>query len=500
MIVRSVLAVKDFFILNRIYLAFATALVGSFTSLIFLFKNRYPLVDTDIWYHQAISRITVQGGLIKSLPQAEDLNWGYQFPEKEFLFHILTSFGYYCSGDSGVEWSVHLVALLIIASIFCITKSILSPKRAFLLTALMTLCVPIFSMRMMLVRPHVLAVFFFIIILWGLLQNKHLRVFIGALGFVLSYHAFHIPIAILGIWGGVSFIEKSKLNYKVIVFGFLGVVVGVLLNPYFPSNFLFGIDLLKIALNTTSSLPGMEAGGELAAIPWNEFLYTFWPQILIMIWVIIFWWKRPDRNNEKGTKLIAFWLMSLLFLFITQRSQRGVEYWIPLVTITFAVALSYLSFFSKKQMVAFSFLFAMPIYYLQIQLRSDPDLTVAAGINSAREAVLMIPSDSTGYGKKVVNTNFGIGEILLYQREDLRFVDLLDPLLLRNANVDKFEKLRAFKLGLVADPYAMLKEIFKADFVISDFDSVSEQLSKDRRFKELGKSDSIVRVFQLLPQ
>ncbi len=49
--------------------------------------------DPVRYHHLALSRLSSEQGLLRTLPQIEDLGWGQYFPDKEFLFHVLTATG-----------------------------------------------------------------------------------------------------------------------------------------------------------------------------------------------------------------------------------------------------------------------------------------------------------------------------------------------------------------------------------------------------------------------
>ena len=72
------------------FLRFDWVLAPLFLGIIFFAViniNRYGISsDPDSYYHLAISRMTLENGLIRALPQADNMAWKSFFTEKEFLF------------------------------------------------------------------------------------------------------------------------------------------------------------------------------------------------------------------------------------------------------------------------------------------------------------------------------------------------------------------------------------------------------------------------------
>ena len=61
--------------------AVAALVVGLFLGLLVASDRVATGSNPDQWFHFAISRMSQQG-LVRTLPQAEDLGWGVGFPEK----------------------------------------------------------------------------------------------------------------------------------------------------------------------------------------------------------------------------------------------------------------------------------------------------------------------------------------------------------------------------------------------------------------------------------
>jgi len=91
----------------------------------------------------------------------------------------------------------------------------------------------------------------------------------------------------------------------------------------------------------------------------------------------------------------------------------------------------------------------------------------------------------TPVGAKVFNCAWASSPFLLYRRPDLRFVDILDPSFLW-LRAPALSDLRAtLRSGRVPDPWATLRESFRADYVFCSDPALYYQLLRDARFVRL---------------
>jgi len=110
-----------------------------------------------------------------------------------------------------------------------------------------------------------------------------------------------------------------------------------------------------------------------------------------------------------------------------------------------------------------------------------------------RMAIQTIPDDESA-GKKIFHTEWILGEFILYERPDMKFVDLLDPRLLINMSPYKYRLIKMLNEGKITDPYDMIKTVFKADFLLTTNPVVCELAEKDPRFKRLYPKNRNLRI------
>jgi len=290
-----------------------------YLNLAFVLEYKKPGRNPDRYYHFAISKMTAENSLIRSLPQADDLGWGKYFPEKEFLFHQVTAIGYRLYGDYGVIFICGMIGTAICLLLFLITSSYLHPAYAGLLIILFALNVPYFSTRIFMIRPHMLAILCYLILIYGFVKQKKWVVLTGTALFVLSYHAFFIifPIIIAGIavlTAGKNALAGEEMFFwkKSLIYLLMGLAAGILLNPYFPANLIMGWEHMNFAL--LSSEQDLAEGSELVKRPLKETIQYFFPHIAFIIGSGgILFCKRKTKNSNYMLLVFLFFVSSIFF-------------------------------------------------------------------------------------------------------------------------------------------------------------------------------------------
>ena len=296
--------------------------------------------DPDRYYHLGLSRLISEQGLLRSLPQVEDLGWGRYFPDKEFLLHALTGAADWLGGPAGTLLVVPLLGIGIVTCLYVTLLKVLSPARAAVLVLVATALSPIFIFRLTMLRPHLLAILFFCLLLAAILRGRPWLAAIASAGFVMSYHAFYIPVIVLMVAAAIRWPEESggARRWHWII---PGLIVGIVLNPYFPSTIVISWVHIKVALGSASA--GMTSGVEVQPFSLIESLhyFGFLPLALAGTAVLIY-----VRRLRPAPETAGFWLLfalSTLLTLLTFKSSRAAEYAIPSVILLVGYALGQMS-------------------------------------------------------------------------------------------------------------------------------------------------------------
>lgn len=452
--------------------------------------------DPDRFYHLALSAQMASNGILRTLPQAEDIGWGRYFPDKEFLFHALTGTASWLAGPVGVLAVVPLLGIAIALCLYLTLTRVLSPWRAGVLTSMGLLLSPILIFRLTMLRPHLLAIFCFCLLLAAILRGRAWLAALAAAAFALSYHAFYIPVIVVMVAAAIKW-PQDKGRFRTWQWAAGGVIVGIILNPYFPSNLLMSWAHVKIALGI--GLPaGLRSGNELLPLGFLEYLdyFGFLPTALIGTTVLVF-----VRKLRMEPQLAGFWFLfalSTLLVLLSFKSSRATEYAAPCVILLAGYGLGLVSQTRGLWLACLLLLLTQGhsawTYYSDIWGKPQEGYSgwYLAAVNS-------LPADSTGL--KVFNCEWAAGSYLLFARPTIRFVDLLEPAFLWQASPAKYLARERLISGQDPDPRQTLRLQFDADYVLCAIQPLNRQMeSQPEQFEPVQPEQPTgpVRVFRIL--
>jgi hypothetical protein len=481
--------------------AFVVLAVATYYVLFYFPPRLLGSTDPDRYYHLGLSRLISHQGLLRTLPQVEDLGWGRYFPDKEFLFHVLTGSADWINGSMGVLLVVPLLGIGIAACLYAELSRVVRPLWAALFAAAVPLLTVRFLFRLTLLRPHMLAVLFFCLLLLAILRKRPKLVALAAAGFALSYHAFYIVVLV----AGVAWLFRRRLGPvggNCWLWSLAGLAVGIVLNPYFPSNLVMSWLHLQLALGINPP-PGADIPMEMASRGWKGFLlvYGFVPASLIAAALAMKFRRVNNHPETAGFETTGFWFLFVLTLLLTVlafKSDRAMEYGVPagILMVGYCARVTGIKWWIPFNL---ALLLACHGYVARVFYLEYWSTPPKANFDLYAEAISTLPADAAG--KKVFNCEWWSGAYLLHERPDLRFVDMLDPAFLWRASPQKYLARLGLIKGAFHDPHAILRGAFKADYVLCASPALIRQMDSDAvHFRSLPGSDSNpVRVFSVQP-
>jgi hypothetical protein len=447
--------------------------------------------EPDRFYHLAISRLVAGSGFPRNLPQAEDLGWGHYFADKEFLFHALTGLGWRLGGDTGVMLVTPLLACGIVATLYLVLARVLPPARAGLVVGLGCFLSAAFVFRLSLLRPHLLAILCFCLVLAGILRNRPWLAAGGAAGFALSYHALYVPGVAIAIAACIPWSENRHRRWLLPA---LAMLVATVVNPYFPGSVQLGWLSLGLALGVGVP-PGWSGGMELQPYGLLEYLgfFGFLPLLVLGSGALFVQGRARDpHTREQRTFVFA---LAAVFVLLSLRSARATEYAIPVAILLagYSLALARMRWMPMAAVLALGAIqgsSAFAYYRDAWQQPQGGDTPLYLG------AIADIPLAPRG--AKVFNCEWEAGSYLLYARPDLRFVDLLEPAFLWHASPSKYLARMKLVHGQDPRPAQTLRETFGADFVLCGNPGLLRQMRAETDdFEELRTTNGVLHVYRL---
>lgn len=463
--------------------------------------------DPDLSYHLALSKMSAQQGLPRTLQQAEDIGWGQKFPEKEFLFHRVSTILYRLGGESVVESMVPIFAgLTFLLLLFAVSRFVPFVVAVLIVLGGVVLTDP-FVWRMSLLRPQILAIFLFAAAVFGLLVERRWIVVLSCFAFPLAYHAIYL-LAVPIVLSPFLSSKKGRRRFDEALIGCGALALGVILNPYFPQSLGMGWRHLQIALLELGTQNRMDFGNELIPWPTDVFLANllyFVAVILLSLGRLLALARksRVEVFNPEVRRLSYLLILSSAFWALAMKNPRAIEYAVPVSTLLLAVALNGVVFNYRIILTAACLTLLLQFSSMRglyEKLRTPVMPTARTAVERALHAVPVDPTRN-----KVFNCNWSDGSYIFHLRPDLKFVDLLDPSFLRVQSAAKYEGRQALLAGAIADAHTLVRRDFSADYVLCRAPAAVARLARDPGFRQiyppiLGSAGKEYSVFEVAPR
>jgi hypothetical protein len=461
--------------------------------------------DPDYFYHVSLSKQIMTSGFPETVPQAKDIGWGVQFIDKEYLYHVITTFFYTYFGEPGIRAS-SLIFLAISSCTLLLHSLKALGARLFLFPLLLIALDPHFIRRMIMVRPHTLAVLLFVFIVLGFVSNKKYMILIASFLFALSYHGLQIPGILIAASLFTAFVSQPGY-LKLAGFCALGLIIGSLVHPYFPGNLSFLAQITNI-IRDTSGVPSLPYGGEI--YPWKTSEFLNYSLILGIVFALAMstignMSESQREDDKKDFSLLMFLTVAFsLYLCVSFLTPRGREYLIP--TAVF-LAIQVLRHTPITGTVLVTIVACTQLFILKdrFDFRSPKE---AKGRDELYAALDKIPADEKAH---MVNCNWSVSPYIMYRRPNLTFTDLLDPSFLFLANKTLHEARADMVFGRMPDYRFIVNDVFKAKYILCDDLLNNLSLDSDPHFerihplKNIAKTKETYGIFRvkeptLLPQ
>lgn len=452
--------------------------------------------DPDSLYHLFIlSQAQAQHvWFLKTLPQLPELGWQNYFSDKEFLFHFILRLPFALGGEKAVlAASACLGAGLVWLPFFFATqKCWLAVAWSIFLLALQ----PHLLVRLAMLRPHVLAIFLFTALLWSLTRKHKKLVFILAVAFALSYHAFYIPLLLailLLVLSCVSWLEEKRLLRQQAIYLFSGLTAGILLNPYFPSNIIRMLQHFALAIHGTelSEKLHVNLGMELQPLAVHEYFQQFGVlavAVLIGIGLCVVW---TTKSRKASLSLVLAGALTGLFFVASFFSPRAFEFMAPCLVLFLFELFKGRSPRLQLSLIGVGLVFSVLPFQELFQMAPQPGYAPSpTRVNAILEG---IPSNATD---TVFHCNWGLAPYILSARPQVKVIDILDPTFLWLAAPDKFQARNDLNFGNFRDPVNVLRKLFNAKYVICENLPLTSQLLNERNVILL-KRDQGLALFRL---
>lgn len=329
-----------------------------------------------------------------------------------------------------------------------------------------------FLYRMSMTRAPALSLVFLGLGTYLILNRKHIWLGILSFIFVWSYSLFPMILGFALVYSIAVYVSQRRFDFWGAVASSIGIIAGLVINPYFPKN----LSLLRehLLMKYSSTYPVA------VGVEWDP--YDSWAMvgisavafIVFLVGLTAFEYRR--RVND--LKPLFFLIVSVLLLIMTFKARRFIEYWPP-----FAVLFAAFTISPRLESVNFAWL---------ARIRDRVIAAIAAAAVTAAAILWMgwcvwtsredVKSETDPYtyrgasewiaknvptGSMIFNTNWDAFPALFYYNPNYAYVSGLDPTYLYNRDRKLWEVYESINNSEEENGAKVIKERFGADYAVT---------------------------------
>jgi len=435
-----------------------------------------------------------------------------EFYDHHFLFHVaLIPFTF---GDLrvGAKWAAVLFSSIAFLAIWFLFHRQRVPY-AWLWALVLLGISDAFLYRMSITRAQSLSLAFLAIGLAWLLEGKYKPLAVLAFLYVWLYDAFPLLLALAVIHLlAVELIER-RFEYKPLLYVAGGILLGMLINPYFPENIIFSYRhmLPKLADATSVSV-----GNEWFPYNTKQILENSLPSLLVFASGIFALGLSARKMDVRTASAL---LISLLFGLMLFQARRFVEYFPPFALIFAAFAWSplFLDFqpvpvlpaAPARERLGLTWRNHFPVILLSLVVV----LSAARSVPPAREALRSSkPYDlyagasawlreNTSAGDRVFQTDWDDFPRLFFYNTHNTYLIGLDPTYMQLYNPELYDLWVNITKGNIDNPSQWIASKFGSRYVHTDLNHKAflAVAGKDSSLKEVYRDNQAV-IFEVVVQ
>jgi len=262
------------------------------------------------------------------------------YADHHFLFHLLQiPFLWFFEPVMAAKIAAVFYGSLAIFSVYWLMFRYQVDYLLLWLAAILT-CANAFFFRINMAKAPPLTIIYTIVGIYLLFERKYVWLLPLMFVFVWTYSLFPMLFIAAFFWTIIIAWNERKFEWRPLAYTFAGMILGNVINPYFPQNFWLFYEHFITKFKVGSDF-AVSVGGEWYPYSGMELLLNFPVALTAMLIGYILFAPRNGKLPEKST----FFLMFATVLLAAQfRSKRFAEYFPPFA-ILFAA-------FSWKEFVA----------------------------------------------------------------------------------------------------------------------------------------------------
>jgi len=467
--------------------------------------------DNDGFYHIKLAELMRTEGLKPTfswLPLSI-LNPN-EFYDHHFLFHVaLIPFTF---GDLrvGAKWAAVIFASLAFLAIWFLFHRQRVPFAWLWALGLLGIS-DAFLYRMSVTRAQSLSLAVLALAFAWLLEGKHKHLAILSFLYVWLYDAFPLMIALAILHLIAIALIEHRLEYRPLLYITAGMILGLIINPYFPENIIFSYRHMLPKLADATSV---RVGNEWFPYETKQLLDNSLPALAAFASGTLAL-GLAGRKMDVRTALAL--LVSLLFGLMLFQARRFVEYFPPFALIFAAFAWTPLflpvadpvpSTVSPRDSIS---QFNLRAYFPVILLSLVVAVSIARSIPPARESLgSSKPYDlyagasawleeNTEAGTRIFQTDWDDFPRLFFYNTHNTYLVGLDPTYMQLYDADLYDLWVEITQGDVEAPSELIASTFDSQYVHTDLNhgDFLQVAAQDPGLEEVYRDDQAV-VFEVV--
>jgi hypothetical protein len=295
--------------------------------------------DWDGYYHIKWSSLLWEN--FKSFKWLPPFEWlpltvlnPQDYADHHFLFHLLQiPFLWFFEPVTAAKVSTVFYATLAIFSIYWLIYRY-EVKHQLIWLAAILVCSNAFFYRMNMGKAPPLTIIITVLGIHLLFQRKYVWLLPLMFAFVWTYSLFPLLLFAAIIWTAIIAWNERRFEWRPFVYTFAGMILGNVINPYFPQNLGLFFEHFWTKFKVGSDF-AVAVGGEWYPYTGMELLMNFPVAMLAMLIGYILFVPRGGKLPEKAAFFLAFTSILLAAQF---RSKRFAEYFPPFAILFAAFA------------------------------------------------------------------------------------------------------------------------------------------------------------------
>ena len=460
------------------------------------------LPDNDGFYHIKLAWLMRTEGLKPDFPwlPLTILN-EREFYDHHFLFHVLLMPFTFGDLRVGAKLAAVICASLGFLAIWYLLQRQRVPFAWLWALALLGIS-DAFLYRMSITRAQSLSLAILALAVLWLLERKYTLLAVLAFVYVWSYDAYPLILALAVVYVlAVALIER-RLDFKPLLYVAVGLLFGLIVNPYFPADLIFSYRHMLPKLTLATSIG---VGNEWYPYETSTLLHNSLPALIAFASGIV----ALGISGRKMELRTAFGLfLALLFGFMLFQARRFVEYFPPFAMLFAAFAWTPLF---EPRTDPDSSVLSPPNRWAPYLLSVAVALSIAGSVPRARDALRASRQydlyagasawlvENTPAGSRVFQTDWDDFPRLFFYNTHNTYLVGLDPTYMQLYDADLFTLWVEITQGKVTNPAQTILDRFGARYIQSDLQhpAFMQMAAKDPALQEVYRDGQAV-IYEIL--